>query len=292
MSGGGGVKDTTAAQARVRERNARLNNAETDTVSWYLNEIQRHPTLEHDDSVAVFKQYNEATSEGAKNLLKTKLINSNLRLVVSIAKLYRKSGIPMEDLIQEGNLGLIKAVERYDYTKGFRFSTYATWWIRQHIGQHVLKRRKTIRLPAHAAGVQRKMISAAEKYRDEHGQEPTAEELSELIQTSPRIVKATQISGRQVVSLSSPLTGDANSDTIGDTIADTSQRANPFDQVSEAEMIRLTREVLHELTPKEAAILRLRFGITEDPQNSESYPVTQEELEAMALNGEGLKDPE
>lgn len=274
----------------VKEQERKMNLArEQDTVSWYLNEIQRHPTLAHEASVEIFKQFNAEQDEKAKLRLKQKLINSNLRLVISIAKSYRNTGVPMEDLIQEGNIGLMKGVDRYDWSKGFRFSTYATWWIRQSIGQHVLKRRRTIRLPAHAAGLQRKMIMAAEEYKKEMGAEPSAEELAELLNTSERIVKATMQSSRQTVSLSTPLSNDdSGGDTVGDTIADTSMRANPFESVTEAELITIARRVLHDLSPKEASILRLRFGITEDPSDSANYGVTEEELEQIALKGEGL----
>lgn len=270
-----------------------VGSAQRDTVSWYLNEIQKHPTLAHEASVAIFQQFNAEQDEKPKLRLKQKLVNSNLRLVISIAKGYRNTGLPMEDLIQEGNIGLMKAVDRYDWSKGFRFSTYATWWIRQSIGQHVLKRRKTIRLPAHAAGLQRKMISAAEEYKKEFGSEPSAEDLSLLLGTSERIVKATMQSGRQTISLSSPLsTDDSGGDTIGDTIADTSPRANPFESVAENELIAITRRVLSELTAKEASILRLRFGITEDAADSLNFPITQEELENVALKSRGLENKE
>jgi RNA polymerase primary sigma factor len=287
MAGGAGVKDTTHALAKVRARNARVSNQ--DTVSWYLNEIQKHPTLVHEASVEIFKEFNTEQDEAKKLRIKQKLTVANLRLVISIAKGYRNTGVPMEDLIQEGNIGLMKAVDRYDWSKGYRFSTYATWWIRQSISQHVLKRRKTIRLPAHAAGLQRKMITAAEEYKKEMGSEPSAEELAELLNTSERIVKATMQSGRQVLSLSTPLTSDdTGSDTIGDTITDTSLRANPFESVAENQLIEIARRVLHDLSPKEAQILRLRFGISENPTNSQDFSITQEELELVALKGQGL----
>jgi RNA polymerase sigma factor (sigma-70 family) len=298
----GMTQDEKTTETKRRNPRSAVASGEQDTVSWYLHEIQAHPLLKHENSVELFKSYiagrtlNEEgevvarTPEAMK--IRQKLVNSNLRLVISIVKTYRNSGLPMEDLIQEGNIGLMKAVERYDWQKGCKFSTYATWWIRQAIGQHVLKRKKTIRLPAHAAGLQRRMFSAAEEYKKTFNSEPSAEELAELLGTSERIVKATMQSGRQTISLSSPLSSsaDGGDSTVEDTIADQSKDANPFDVMAEKELIRVAREVLAELNPKESAILRLRFGISEDGTNSEEFPISKNELDRIITRGEGLQN--
>lgn len=297
MGSGGGVKDTTYRDANARKK-VFGDRSEVDTVSWYLHEIQRHKLLTHDDSVELFKAYVAGrtldeegevvsrTPEAEK--IRKQLVSANLRLVISIVKMYRNSGLQMEDLIQEGNIGLMKAVERYDWQKGCKFSTYATWWIKQAIGQHVLKRKRTIRLPAHAAGLQRKMFAAAEDYKKEFNSEPSAEELAELLGTSQRIVKATMQSGRQTISLSAPLTTDRES-TVEDTIQDMSKDASPFEVLAEKELMRIARSVLSELTPKESAVLRLRYGISEDSNDSSQFPVTRSELESI-MNGRGLSD--
>lgn len=278
-----------------------VRSSDTDTVSWYLHEIQRHKLLAHDDSVQLFKDYiaGRTLDEEGEVLSRTpeamkirqKLVNSNLRLVISITKMYRNSGLPMEDLIQEGNIGLMKAVERYDWEKGCKFSTYATWWIKQAIGQHVLKRKRTIRLPAHAAGLQRKMFAAAEDYKKEFNTEPSAEELAELLGTSQRIVKATMQSGRQVISLSAPLSSgtDGGDSTVGDTIQDMSRNASPFEVLAEKELMHIAKSVLADLTPKESAILRLRYGISEESNDSAQFPITQSEVEAIEA-GVGLQN--
>lgn len=256
-----------------------------NTVAAYLNRLHRFPQLKHPEVVELFQMY-EAGGEAAEKARK-KLIECNLRLVVSIAKQYKNHNIPIEDLIQEGNIGLMKSIERFDWKRGFRFSTYATWWIKQNIGQHVLKRKRMIRLPAHAATVQRKLLQAAEEYRELNGAEPTAEELMELVGASETVVKATMHSGRDTISLQQPLGADCDGDTIEDKVEDDRPGADPFENVAEKQLLEITRRVLSGLSAKEAAILRLRFGLVEDSTNSQAYPITEEEMKAV-MQGKGL----
>ncbi len=276
----------------------RSDTQDRNAVSSYLNALQRFPQLKHPEVVELFQAYRagrtvineekdkfELTPEAAK--IRKKLVECNLRLVVSIAKQYKGHNIPIEDLIQEGNIGLMKSIERFDWERGFRFSTYATWWVKQAIGQHVLKRKRIIRLPAHAVSVQRKLMQAADEFRELNGAEPSAEELTELIGASETVVRATLHSGRGTISLQQPLSSSGEGDSIEDRVEDDRPGADPFDNVAEKQLLEITRHVLSSLSAKEAAILRLRFGLVEDSTDSKSYPITEKEM-IEVMQGKGL----
>lgn len=257
-----------------------------NAVASYLNALQRFPQLKHPEVVELFQTF-ESDDKRASDKARKKLVECNLRLVVSIAKQYKGHNIPIEDLIQEGNIGLMKSIERFDWKRGFRFSTYATWWIKQAIGQHVLKRKRIIRLPAHAATVQRKLLQAAEEYRELNGAEPTPEELMEIIGASETVVKATMHSGRGTISLQQPISSTGEGDTIEDKVEDDRPGSDPFENVAEKQLLEITKRVLGGLSAKEAAILRLRFGLVEDSTNSTDYPITEAEVAAV-MQGKGL----
>ena len=275
-------------------------NGSTDknVVSTYLSALQRYPQLNKAQATELFQEYNKGCTRDAENeviertpeakKIRAKLTECNLRLVVSIAKQYKGHNIPIEDLIQEGNIGLMKSIDRFKWEKGFMFSTYATWWIKQAIGQHVLKRKRMIRLPAHAATVQRKMLQAAEEYREDKGSEPTTEELMEIVGASETVVKATMHSGRGTISLQQPLSSSGEGDTIEDKVEDERPGCDPFANVAEKQLLEITKNVVCNLSHKEAAILRLRFGLVDDSTDSSEYPITEEEAR-MVMEGKGLR---
>lgn len=254
------------------------SSAESGSViSIYLNELKAYPQLKHPEVVSLFQTYESGGTVAEK--ARKKLIESNLRLVISIAKKQKGHNIPLEDLIQEGNLGLFKAIDRFDYKKGFRFSTYATWWIKQAISQHVLKRKRMIRLPAHAACVQRKLIQAAAEFKKVTGMDPSQDDLLALVDASETVIKATMASGNSVISLNQAISSDPDSGTLEDRIEDTNYRHDPFYSVSAKELMNIAKRVLSNLSDKESAILRLRFGLFDDIEvDRDKYKLSSDEL--------------
>lgn len=260
-----------------------LENSSKTAISNYLDSLQSYPQLEHEELIELFQTYEKGGKDSIK--ARQKLAQSNLRLVVYIAKKQKGHNIPLEDLIQEGNLGLLKAIDRFDWKKGFRFSTYATWWIKQAISQYVLTRKKIIRLPAHAVSAQKKLLQASDVFKESNGYGPSSEELSELISVSETVVKATMQSGKNVISLHQPV-GDDGSSTLGDKLEDTNPVSDPFESLAKKEMMQIVKRVMGELSTKEAAILRLRFGLHDDI-SPENYKVTDDEAQLIA-SGQGL----
>ena len=256
--------------------NGTLKKKKKNDVKDYLSNLKTIPHLNHEEMIDLFQKY-ELGGHVAERA-KKKIIESNLRLVISIARCYSTNSISIEDLIQEGNIGLIKAVEKFKWDKGFRFSTYATWWIKQAIGQHVLKSKRIIRLPAHAANVQKKMIQAADEFKEIAGYEPTHDEISEITGISGSVLKATMFGGKSIVSIHQPISSsDGDASTFEDRLEDNGDN-NPFDHLSKRQMINVITKVVQGLNPKEAAIIRLRFGLSDDDTNHHRYPITEAEM--------------
>ncbi len=255
-----------------------------DPVRMYLKEIGRVPLLLANEEIELAKKV-ESGDETAKR----RLAEANLRLVVSIAKRYVGRGMLFLDLIQEGNLGLIKAVEKFDYRKGFKFSTYATWWIRQAITRAIADQARTIRIPVHMVETINKLIRVSRQLLQSLGREPTAEEIAEEMEMSPERVREIIKIAQEPVSLETPI-GEEEDSHLGDFIEDQDAPAP-----AEAASFRLLKEqledVLNTLTPREEKVLRLRFGLDDGRARTleevgQIFNVTRErirQIEAKAL---------
>ncbi|MCI6746325.1 MAG: RNA polymerase sigma factor RpoD [Anaerolactibacter massiliensis] len=262
-----------------------------DPVKMYLKEIGRVPLLKPEDEPEIAKRI-EAGDEEAKNIL----ISSNLRLVVSIAKKYVGRGMLFLDLIQEGNMGLVKAVEKFDYRKGFKFSTYATWWIRQAITRAIADQARTIRIPVHMVETINKLTRVQRQLVQELGRDPTAEEISARMDgISPEKVREIQKIALEPVSLETPI-GEEDDSHLGDFIED--KDAMSPDEYANNQLLKdEINTVLSGLTDREEKVLRLRFGLYDGRTRTleevgKEFNVTRErirQIEAKALRK--LKHP-
>ncbi|MBQ3484219.1 MAG: RNA polymerase sigma factor RpoD [Clostridia bacterium] len=289
--------DPVAAPEAAEERETREEQADVsvpegisidDPVRMYLKEIGKVPLLTAEEEIAIAKQLESGTPE-EKEEAKRKLSEANLRLVVSIAKRYVGRGMLFLDLIQEGNLGLIKAVEKFDYTKGFKFSTYATWWIRQAITRAIADQARTIRIPVHMVETINKLIRVSRQLLQEYGREPTPEEIAKEMGISENKVREIIKIAQEPVSLETPI-GEEEDSHLGDFIPDDDAPA-PAEAASFALMKEQLLEVLDTLTPREEKVLRLRFGLDDGHQRTleevgKVFNVTRErirQIEAKAL---------
>jgi RNA polymerase primary sigma factor len=252
----------------------------TDAVRSYLREIATVSLLSAADEVRLAKRI-ERGDQRAKDAL----IEANLRLVVSIAKRHVGRGLTLLDLIQEGNLGLIRAVEKFDWRKGFKFSTYATWWIRQAISRAITDQGRTIRIPVHMADVMNRVTATRRKLVQQLGREPTPAEIANILEMKTERVVEVQRLTRETVSLEAPI-GDSDV-SLGDFIED-EDSAQPEQAAADAIMKRDLRQVLSGLPDRERRILELRYGLTgEDPMTLEqvgkALGVTRERVRQMEL---------
>ena len=254
-----------------------------DTVGLYLKEMSQVPLLETEEEVRLAKAIESGrdareilSKNGAKlaerMLLERRiregiaarehLIKANTRLVVSIAKKYMGRGVPFLDLIQEGNLGLMKAVKKFDYTRGYRFSTYATWWIRQTITRSIADQGRTIRVPVHMSDRIRRLYKTARRLEQECGRQPTPEEIAEEMDMEPHKVRWMLRVSWRPMSLEKPVGDDGESDELGSFIEDKTTPM-PTENASQRLLAEKIQEMLTTLSPREARILRLRFGLTD-----------------------------
>lgn len=259
-----------------------------DPVRLYLKEIGKYPLLTTEEEIALAKQIAEGTPE-EQAAAKKKLSEANLRLVVSIVKRYVGRGMQFLDLIQEGNLGLIKAAEKFDYTKGYKFSTYATWWVRQAITRAIADQARTIRIPVHMVETINKLIRVNRQLAQELGRDPTPAEIAKEMGISESKVREIIKIAQEPVSLETPI-GEEEDSHLGDFIEDENAPA-PAEVASNAMMREQLQEVLHTLTPREEKVIRLRFGLEDGQAHTleevgKEFNVTRErirQIEAKAL---------
>ena len=255
-----------------------------DPVRVYLKEIGRVPLLTSEEEIELAIRISDDDKKA-----KQRLAEANLRLVVSIAKRYVGRGMQFLDLIQEGNLGLIKAVEKFDYTKGFKFSTYATWWIRQAITRAIADQARTIRIPVHMVETINKVKKTSSQLLHKNGHDPSAEEIAEELDMSPDKVREILRLAQEPVSLETPI-GEEEDSHLGDFIPD-DEALSPADAASISLLKEQLAEVLKTLTPREEKVLSLRFGLEDGhPRTLEEvgkeFNVTRErirQIEAIAL---------
>ena len=255
-----------------------------DPVKMYLKDIGEVPLLSADDEIELARRIQEGDDEAKK-----KLSEANLRLVVSIAKRYVGRGMLFLDLIQEGNIGLMKAVEKFDYQKGFKFSTYATWWIRQAITRAIADQARTIRIPVHMVETINKLTRVSRILLQTLGREPTPAEIAEEMGVSEERVREIQKIAQDPVSLETPI-GEEEDSHLGDFIED-DRAVTPSDSVSTTMLKETLLSVLNSLTPREEKVLRLRYGVDDGrPRTLEEvgkeFDVTRErirQIEAKAL---------
>lgn len=255
-----------------------------DPVRMYLKEIGRIPLLSHDQELELATRMAEGDEEA-----KHRLAEANLRLVVSVAKRYVGRGMQFLDLIQEGNLGLIKAVDKFDYRKGFKFSTYSTWWIRQAITRAIADQARTIRIPVHMVETINKLVRVNRQLLQELGREPRHDEIAKAMGITEDKVREIIKIAQDPVSLETPI-GEEEDSHLGDFIPDDDAPA-PDNMATQAMLKRQLNEVLSTLTPREEKVLRLRFGLDDGRTRTledvgKEFNVTRErirQIEAKAL---------
>jgi RNA polymerase primary sigma factor len=237
--------------------NGDLAHATTDALQLFLNEMARYPLLTAEEEVELAKRI-----ERGDKAAKDRMINSNLRLVVSIAKKYQGHGLSLLDLIQEGIIGLIRAVEKFDWRKGFKFSTYATWWIRQAVQRGVANKARTIRMPVHIVDRERKISKAERELHVKLGRVPTLEEIAKQAKLPLKQVREVQNAARAVTSLDRPV-GSESDTSLGELVS--GEDAPPEEELEVSFRTDALRRAIAELPDRQQDVLKLRFGLDGDP---------------------------
>ena len=269
----------------------------TDPVRLYLRECGTTPLLTSEQEMSLAQTIEigkmpgaTAEQKEAAAVAKQEMANANLRLVVSIAKKYPGRGMPFLDLIQEGNMGLLKAVDKFDYTKGYKFSTYATWWIRQAITRSIADQARTIRVPVHMVETINKMNRVGRRFLQEHGREATNEELAKEMETSIEKIREAKKAAQDPISLETPI-GEKEDSHLGDFIED-QKTASPEDEAAATMRREQIHKLLDTLTEREKGVIELRYGIDDGTQRTleevgKHFGVTRERI--RQIEGKALK---
>jgi RNA polymerase primary sigma factor len=283
----GGFEEKVDGDPAEFEEEVSKGLASDDPVRMYLREIGRIPLLSADQEIELARRIEIGGSDGA--VAKRKLVQANLRLVVSIAKKYVGRGMLFLDLIQEGNLGLIRAAEKFDYERGYKFSTYATWWIRQAITRAIADQARTIRIPVHMVETINKLKKVTRKLAQDKGRKPTEEEIAESMEITVSKLREIVKVAQEPISLETPI-GKEEDSRLGDFIEDR-EAETPANSVTQELLREDIIEVMAGLSPRERDVLRLRFGLDDGRQRTleevgQLFGVTRErirQIEAKAL---------
>jgi RNA polymerase primary sigma factor len=248
--------------------NGELARATTDALQLFMHEVARHPLLTKEEELELAKRIERGDQEA-----KQRMINSNLRLVISIARKYQGSGVTLLDLIQEGVLGLIRATEKFDWRRGFKFSTYATWWIRQAVERGLANKARTIRMPVHVLQRERKIARAERELTVALGREPTEEEIAERAKLEPRQIRDVREAARAVTSLDVPVGDDAET-TLGGILP--SDQPRPEEEVEVSLREESVRRAIQELPESEREVMKLRYGFNGHPDPKSAQEVERQ----------------
>ncbi len=281
------IEDDEISEEDVNIQTLQGGLTDGDPIRMYLREIGTIPLLKADQEIELARKIEQGGAEGA--VAKRQLVQANLRLVVSIAKRYAGRGMQLLDLIQEGNLGLIRAAEKFDYERGYKFSTYATWWIRQAITRAIADQARTIRIPVHMVETINKIKKATRQLAQDKGRKPTEEEIAQVMEISVSKLREIIKMSAEPVSLETPV-GKEDDSKLGDFVEDT-DAATPASSITQELLREDIIEVMAGLAPRERDVLRLRFGLDDGRQRTleevgQLFGVTRErirQIEAKAL---------
>ena len=238
--------------------------------------IKNNPLLTRRQEFDLAKRIQQGDLEARK-----KLIESNYRLVLSIAKKYHREEFNFEDLVQESSIGLIKAVDKFDPDLGYKFSTYACWWIKQSALQYINENATNIKVPVHSRLLNAKIKNAMKDFEDNNGRQPSIQELSKIVDETPKKIKYTLKANKRTSSLEKSIDDDNSNNNLLNKVEDESIYVNPEKRLEQKELNNIIRQSLSLLTAKEEKIIRLRFGITESSENVEKFPITKEMMEYL-----------